>query len=128
MPSGKGDNLKSLNPRSCVAVMYKFIYRSLQLCRRELSLLRGVRTLTSVSSLIFKPPTFVRSTSRLPSISSHSGVRGLWGSPVLAGSPADLDKAREMLNSLTEDPGNETKLKMYALFKQVTEKKNYFFA
>ena len=31
----------------------------------------------------------------------------------------DFEKAKERLNTLKEDPGNETKLKIYALFKQV---------
>ncbi|XP_065065356.1 enoyl-CoA delta isomerase 2-like [Rhopilema esculentum] len=32
----------------------------------------------------------------------------------------DFEKAKERLNTLKEDPGNETKLKIYALFKQST--------
>ena len=32
---------------------------------------------------------------------------------------AEFAKAKERLNTLKEDPGNEIKLKMYALFKQV---------
>lgn len=38
--------------------------------------------------------------------------------------PADsterFESAKEKLDSLSEDPGNDTKLKMYALFKQAT--------
>jgi len=30
-----------------------------------------------------------------------------------------LEKAKERLNQLTEDPGNEAKLKLYGLYKQV---------
>ena len=37
-------------------------------------------------------------------------------SPVLS---SDLDKAKERLSVLTEDPGNDVKLKLYALYKQV---------
>ncbi|XP_045192757.2 enoyl-CoA delta isomerase 2-like isoform X2 [Mercenaria mercenaria] len=33
---------------------------------------------------------------------------------------AEFNKAKERLNSLKEDPGNEAKLKIYALFKQAT--------
>ncbi|NXG71449.1 ECI2 isomerase, partial [Baryphthengus martii] len=33
----------------------------------------------------------------------------------------DFEKAQEQLKLLKEDPGNETKLKLYALFKQATE-------
>ena len=36
-----------------------------------------------------------------------------------------FDKAKDQLNSLKNDPGNEVKLKMYALFKQVNLKKLY---
>ena len=32
---------------------------------------------------------------------------------------AEFEDAKKRLNSLKEDPGNEVKLKMYALFKQV---------
>lgn len=31
----------------------------------------------------------------------------------------DFEKAKERLNTLKEDPGNQAKLKIYALFKQV---------
>lgn len=37
----------------------------------------------------------------------------------LSGDAADLEKAKERLATLTEDPGNEVKLKLYGLFKQV---------
>ena len=30
-----------------------------------------------------------------------------------------IEKAKERLNQLTEDPGNEAKLKLYGLYKQV---------
>ncbi|NXW06936.1 ECI2 isomerase, partial [Fregetta grallaria] len=36
-------------------------------------------------------------------------------------SQKDFEKAQEQLKLLKEDPGNETKLKLYALFKQATE-------
>lgn len=35
-----------------------------------------------------------------------------------------FESAKTKLDSLSEDPGNETKLKMYALFKQATLGKN----
>ncbi|KAJ8042175.1 Enoyl-CoA delta isomerase 2, mitochondrial [Holothuria leucospilota] len=35
-------------------------------------------------------------------------------------SEADFDAAKERPNSLKEDPGNEVKLKIYALFKQAS--------
>ena len=35
---------------------------------------------------------------------------------------AEFAQAKERLNSLKEDPGNEVKLKIYALFKQVMKK------
>ena len=31
----------------------------------------------------------------------------------------DLERAKERLNILTEDPGNDAKLKLYGLYKQV---------
>ncbi|KAH9490096.1 Enoyl-CoA delta isomerase 2, mitochondrial [Bulinus truncatus] len=33
----------------------------------------------------------------------------------------EFEKAKERLNSLKEDPGNDAKLKLYALFKQATQ-------
>ena len=33
---------------------------------------------------------------------------------------AEFSAAKERVGTLTQDPGNEVKLKMYALFKQVT--------
>lgn len=61
-----------------------------------------------------------------PAVTTSPGPQALtrWfgQSPCLAGSPADLDKAKERLGTLTEDPGNDVKLKLYAIFKQV--KKN----
>ena len=33
----------------------------------------------------------------------------------------DFEKAKERLNTLKDDPGNETKLKIYGLFKQVRQ-------
>lgn len=38
----------------------------------------------------------------------------------MASHDAEFNKAKERLNSLKEDPGNEVKLQMYALFKQAT--------
>lgn len=32
----------------------------------------------------------------------------------------DMENAKKRVSQLTEDPGNEVKLKMYALFKQVS--------
>ena len=34
-------------------------------------------------------------------------------------SEADLERAKQKLATLNEDPGNEVKLKLYSLFKQV---------
>jgi len=37
----------------------------------------------------------------------------------------DMENAKKRVTQLTEDPGNEVKLQMYALFKQVRKKNNY---
>ena len=47
-------------------------------------------------------------------------LRGLTTTPILSGTPEDLERAKQQVGTLTEDPGNEVKLKLYALFKQVT--------
>lgn len=39
----------------------------------------------------------------------------------MAGNDADFDAAVAAVQGLTEDPGNDTKLQLYALFKQATE-------
>ena len=107
--------------------MSDVLKRSLPLLRQELSLLRGPRPLSfsifhrlSYSSLQVEPRTFVGNAFPTHS-STLPNVRGLVGSPVLAGTSADLDKAKEVLGTLIEDPGNVTKLRLYALFKQVID-------
>ena len=46
----------------------------------------------------------------------------------LLSSEADLERAKEKLATLREDPGNEVKLKLYSLFKQVRWKLGYTFS
>ena len=41
-------------------------------------------------------------------------------SPLFAAHDAEFKEAKEKVSSLKEDPGNDVKLKMYALFKQAT--------
>ena len=48
-----------------------------------------------------------------PSISSSPGTRQF------SSASEDLEKAKARLTLLTEDPGNDVKLKLYALYKQV---------
>lgn len=79
------------------------------LCSGRWSVLKGIGTGTVLAH---------------PAVTTSPGPQGLtrWfgQSPCLAGSPADLDKAKERLGTLTEDPGNDVKLKLYAIFKQAT--------
>lgn len=58
---------------------------------------------------------FVRSskTAFIPCVQLHSTA-------VMGASVEDFNKAKEKLNTLKKDPGNEVKLKIYALFKQAT--------
>lgn len=48
-------------------------------------------------------------------------MRAFCGSPALwfPAHDAEFEKAKQRLGSLKEDPGNEAKLKIYGLFKQV---------
>lgn len=39
---------------------------------------------------------------------------------------SDFEKAKAQLNSLQNDPGNDVKLKIYALFKQVNNYCRFF--
>eukprot|EP00067_Danio_rerio_P000593 NP_001002645.2 enoyl-CoA delta isomerase 2, mitochondrial [Danio rerio] len=58
---------------------------------------------------------FVRSskTAFIPCVQLHSTA-------VMGASVEDFNKAKDKLNTLKKDPGNEVKLKIYALFKQAT--------
>ena len=51
----------------------------------------------------------------------YSLQRCFSGSPLLysGSSQDDLERAKQRVTTLTEDPGNEAKLKLYALYKQV---------
>ena len=51
-------------------------------------------------------------TSLVPRQCLHRGA-------VMGVSDADFTSAKDRVGTLSEDPGNEVKLKMYALFKQV---------
>lgn len=92
-------------------------WRTLRLCSRHLAAARAH------SSQVLPPsPVF----ARLPPAAALVGgvgpspTRRLFGSsPRLSGSSEDLNKAQERLSVLTEDPGNEIKLKLYGLYKQV---------
>ncbi|NXO01754.1 ECI2 isomerase, partial [Rhinopomastus cyanomelas] len=54
-------------------------------------------------------------TVRIPAIHLHMTAA------TMQVSQKDFEKAQEQLKLLKKDPGNETKLKLYALFKQATE-------
>ena len=47
--------------------------------------------------------------------SCQRGIHTTW----FLSSEADLERAKQKLATLSEDPGNEVKLKLYSLFKQV---------
>jgi len=49
----------------------------------------------------------------IPCVQLHSTAS------VMAASVEDFNRAKEKLGTLKEDPGNQVKLKIYALFKQV---------
>jgi hypothetical protein len=53
--------------------------------------------------------------------SCQRGIHATW----LVSSEADLERAKQKLATLSEDPGNEVKLKLYSLFKQVRWKLGY---
>ncbi len=88
--------------------------RSLRLCsRRHLSSWRSSRG--ACSTLTHLPPRPATLTPILPQ------SRLLSGSTIRWAATADLDKAKERVTTLSEDPGNDVKLKLYALYKQVRE-------
>ncbi|KAJ8418709.1 hypothetical protein AAFF_G00002080 [Aldrovandia affinis] len=69
---------------------------------------------------LFSPWRFVRSTRlikglRIPALQLHTT-----GS-VMGVTVEDFNHAKAQLNTLKKDPGNEVKLKIYALFKQATQ-------
>ena len=91
------------------------IYRSLRLCSRRLSILRRTGPLLGLTRPLPQPSLGLRV---LPG--SQSLQRWLGYSPRLFASAADLEQAKERVTTLTEDPGNDIKLKLYALYKQVS--------
>ncbi|XP_017259717.1 enoyl-CoA delta isomerase 2, mitochondrial [Kryptolebias marmoratus] len=54
--------------------------------------------------------------SRVPSLMFHTT-----GSPLMGVTMEEFEQAKNKLSSLKKDPGNEVKLKIYALFKQATQ-------
>ncbi|KAM3860319.1 enoyl-CoA delta isomerase 2 [Diretmus argenteus] len=54
--------------------------------------------------------------SAIPSLKFHTTM-----SPVMGASVEQFDQAKSQLATLKKDPGNEAKLKIYALFKQATQ-------
>ena len=53
-------------------------------------------------------------------VNTPNSHRDLHTAPLLApASDSDLNKAKQRLTALNEDPGNDVKLKLYSLFKQV---------
>ena len=86
-------------------------YRSLKLCSRHF--LWASRALAVV-----RAPSLP--TSSAPAATGCSFPRLLGSSPNLLGDGGDLEKAKEKLSTLTEDPGNDVKLKLYGLYKQVS--------
>ena len=56
--------------------------------------------------------------------SYQRGIHTTW----LLSSEADLERAKQKLATLSEDPGNEVKLKLYSLFKQVRWEFGYNFS
>lgn len=68
-----------------------------------------------------KKKTFIKKSNRqvqpvcIPSVHLHVTAA------TMQVSQKDFEKAQEQLKLLKNDPGNETKLKLYALFKQATE-------
>lgn len=84
------------------------MYRSLKLCSEHfLSAPRALAVVRAPSH-----PITTNSPAALP--------RQLGTTPSLWGDSADLEKAKEKLSTLTEDPGNEVKLKLYGLYKQAS--------
>lgn len=60
-------------------------------------------------------PLLVAFYCRIPAVQLHTT-----GAP-MAASVEDFNKAKVQLGTLKDDPGNEVKLKIYALFKQVSQ-------
>ncbi|XP_072709320.1 enoyl-CoA delta isomerase 2 isoform X2 [Ciconia boyciana] len=77
----------------------------------------AVRALTFVQRLCWRPLCEIRRTQAvcIPAIHLHMTAA------TMQVSQKDFEKAQEQLKLLKKDPGNETKLKLYALFKQATE-------
>ena len=91
--------------------------RTLRSCSRHLAAPRAhssqVPSLSSAFARLSPAAALVGDPGSFPTI------RLFGSSPRLSGSSEDLKKAQEKLSVLTEDPGNEIKLRLYGLFKQV---------
>ena len=92
----------------------------------SLALCRTLRVGSRYLRLQSLPGESLRGASSFPPLSSSvglraspRGVRFFRSTPSLCGTSEDLETAKEKLSTLTEDPGNEVKLKLYGLFKQV---------
>jgi len=48
-----------------------------------------------------------------------SSLRGFQTTTAVSGSLEDLEKAKQKIGTLSKDPGNDLKLKLYSLYKQV---------
>ncbi|XP_010768466.1 enoyl-CoA delta isomerase 2, mitochondrial-like [Notothenia coriiceps] len=75
--------------------------------------------MAGVALKLSAPLRFVklRSLSRfssVPSLRFHTA-----GSPVMGATVEQFEQAKNTMSTLKNDPGNEAKLKIYALFKQV---------
>uniref|UniRef100_A0A8D2NR94 Enoyl-CoA delta isomerase 2 n=2 Tax=Zosterops TaxID=36298 RepID=A0A8D2NR94_ZOSLA len=90
------------NERSC-CVMLNFLFQNPLMFKRKLVLNKW--------KMDFRPPQAVC----VPAIHLHMTAA------TMQVSQKDFQKAQEQLKLLKKDPGNETKLKLYALFKQATE-------
>ena len=73
------------------------------------SLSKYILNSTCISTSVFKTNNYLQ--------------KFLHSSPVLLDLQGDFKAAQEKLNRLKEDPGNATKLKIYAFYKQATEGK-----
>lgn len=64
--------------------------------------------------------------TNISQFSKFSAIRGIQttGRPLLASN--EFNSAKDRVNTLKEDPGNEAKLKLYALFKQVSFSSSLF--
>nr|XP_046228032.1 enoyl-CoA delta isomerase 2, mitochondrial isoform X2 [Scatophagus argus] len=74
--------------------------------------------MASVALKFFAPWYFVRLRrfSSIPSLKLHTTASSMMGATV-----EQFEQAKSKLSTLKEDPGNEVKLKIYALFKQATQ-------